>query len=264
MQPPADLAPHRPNRLLRRVVFIGLIAVLVAMLAKIVVPQVIFLRATSRVAPAYTPPVLAGQIVTGACTGGFYTTDGQRIVLTMSAHCGEPGLAVKNDAGTLLGVEGPRAQLTDCPTGRFCSPSDFMPLVMEPSQVPWGHLNLLDFTGGGYRTIAPGTKALSCDDIHVGDTVEVDGRNWNRTGKVIQLDKPYAFATDTIFPCLFVTDIEAGVGDSGGAVLVNGQPAGITAREISGLLGFTPLAEGLDNLKLTLCTEPNCGLTPGS
>ena len=30
----------------------------------------------------------------------------------------------------------------------------------------------------------------------------------------------------------------------------------------SGWLGFTPLAEGLDQLWLDLCTTPDCGLVP--
>jgi hypothetical protein len=247
---------------LNRVVFVLLLAVLAIMVVRLVVPKVQLILATTRSAPAYSPPVRAGQLVLGACTGGFYARDGSRIVLTMSAHCGDPGMTVTTDDGAVVGVEGPRAQLANCPAGRFCSPSDFMPMVLEAAQVPWGHLNLVDFTGGGYRTIAPGTAPLACGDIHVGDKVEVGGRNWYRSGKVIQLDQPYAFTTDVIFPCMFITDIEAGVGDSGGAVLVNGLPGGITAREIDGYLGFTPLAEGLANLNLTLCTDPDCGLAP--
>ena len=35
---------------------------------------------------------------------------------------------------------------------------------------------------------------------------------------------------------------------------------GIVARQFHGKLGFTPLAEGLADLGLTLCTEPNCGI----
>ena len=205
--------------------------------------------------------MLAGQLLPANCTGGFYASDGEHIVLTMSAHCGVPGAAVNYADGVVIGVAGPRAQLADCPAGRFCSPSDLMPIVVEPSQIPWGHLNLVDFTGGGYRTIAPGTRPLACGDMHPGDSVEVDGRNWHRTGTII-VSEPYDFPTDTIFPCMLISDIAAGVGDSGGAVLVNGQPGGITAREIDGYLGFTPLAEGLDNLGLTLCTDPDCGLTP--
>jgi hypothetical protein len=54
--------------------------------------------------------------------------------------------------------------------------------------------------------------------------------------------------------------IGVAVGDSGGAVLVRGIPAGVTSRSFGGLLGFTPLAEGLDRLGLELCTTPNCGL----
>ena len=51
-----------------------------------------------------------------------------------------------------------------------------------------------------------------------------------------------------------------GVGDSGGAVLVRGLPAGVTSRSFNGILGFTPLAEGLDALGLELCTTADCGL----
>ena len=256
--PPKPQPRIRPNR----VVFVLLVAVLVLVVVKLAVPKVQFLLATTRTSPAFNPPVDAGQFLIGA--GGFYAREGDHVVLTMSAHCGEPGSQVRTDAGTLLGVEGPRAQLADCPAGRFCSPSDFMPLVLEPSQVPWGHLNLVDFTGGGYRTLAPGAAPLACGDIHVGDVVEVGGRNWYRSGKVIQLDQPYSFPTDVIFPCLFITDIEAGIGDSGGAVLDQGRPAGITAREMDGYLGFTPLAEGRENLGRSLCTDPNCGLVPGT
>jgi hypothetical protein len=61
---------------------------------------------------------------------------------------------------------------------------------------------------------------------------------------------------------MVITDINAYLGDSGGAVLVNGLPAGTTAREIGGYLAFTPLAEGLENLALVLCTSPDCDLSP--
>ena len=45
-------------------------------------------------------------------------------------------------------------------------------------------------------------------------------------------------------------------------VLVNGTPAGVSAREYSGYLGFTPLAEGLAEMGLNLCDAPDCGLVP--
>ncbi len=247
----------RPNRVL----FIALAAVLVVVVGKLLIPDVQFLLATTRTTPVYDPPVLAGRLLDRNCTGGFYAHHGGTVVLTLSAHCAIEGDTVTQNNGVVLGVTGPAARLDDCPAGRFCSPSDFMPLYLEPSQIPWGHLNLVDFTGGGYRTIAPGAHPLACGDIKVGDRVDLGGRNWHRTGSVIQIER-YEFATDTIFPCMVISDIGAGIGDSGGAVLVNDLPGGITSREINGLLGFTPLAEGLDNLGLTLCTDPNCGLTP--
>jgi hypothetical protein len=61
---------------------------------------------------------------------------------------------------------------------------------------------------------------------------------------------------------MVVGDIEVGLGDSGGAVLVEGRPAGVISRQIGKRLGFTPLAEGLVNLGLTLCTTPDCDLSP--
>jgi hypothetical protein len=51
-------------------------------------------------------------------------------------------------------------------------------------------------------------------------------------------------------------------GDSGSAVLVRGIPAGVTSRTFGGSIGFTPLAEGLAQLGLELCTTPDCGLVP--
>ena len=102
-------------------------------------------------------------------------------------------------------------------------------------------------------------RALACGDIAVDDRVEVDGRERYRTGKVIAVG-PYEFETDTMFPCMAFADIPVDTGDSGAAVLVDGQPAGVIARRLGNGMGFTPLAEGLDNLGLTLCTTP--GLRP--
>ncbi|HUG99683.1 MAG TPA: hypothetical protein VMQ83_10985, partial [Gammaproteobacteria bacterium] len=62
------------------------------------------------------------------------------------------------------------------------------------------------------------------------------------------------------FPCMIAADISVGIGDSGGVVLVRGIPAGVTSRSFGGLLGFTPLREGLNELGLTMCDTPDCGL----
>jgi hypothetical protein len=59
---------------------------------------------------------------------------------------------------------------------------------------------------------------------------------------------------------MIAAHIEVGVGDSGGAVLARGIPAGVTSRSFAGWLGFTPLAEGMAELGLDLCTTPDCGL----
>lgn len=215
---------------------------------------------TERTTARFDPPVWAGQDVPGACSGGFYARHGDTIVITIVAHCATPGATLRDFRGNVIGVFGPRAQLTDCPVGRFCSPSDILTLALAGDRIPWGHLNTVDLGAGGYRTIEAGSKALACGDIAVGQRAEVDGREHYRTGLIVA-SEPYAFATDTIFPCMLVTDIPVAIGDSGGAVLVDGQPAGITSRAIGDRLGFTPLAEGLDNLGLTLCTTPDCDLS---
>jgi hypothetical protein len=64
------------------------------------------------------------------------------------------------------------------------------------------------------------------------------------------------------FPCMIASRITAGSGDSGGAVLVRGIPAGVTSHSFGGSLGFTPLAESMAELGLDLCTTPDCGLVP--
>ena len=39
---------------------------------------------------------------------------------------------------------------------------------------------------GGYRLLAPGTRPLACEDVAVGDPVEIDGRGIYRSGEVIE------------------------------------------------------------------------------
>ncbi len=216
---------------------------------------------TGRTSARFDPPVWAGQNVPGACSGGFYARHDKTIVLTIVAHCANPGDSLRDGRGRLIGVFGPRAQLADCPAGRFCAPSDFLAMALAPAYIPWAHLNMVDMGAGGYRTIEPDTRALGCPDVHVGDRVEIDGREHYRAGTVTG-NSPYDVAPDTIFTCMIVADIDVVTGDSGGAVMVNGVPAGVISRQFGGRLGFTPLAEGLDNLGLTLCTTPDCDLSP--
>jgi hypothetical protein len=217
---------------------------------------------TARTTERYHPPVWAGQNVPGACSGGFYARHGNTVVLTIVAHCAVPAGRLRDAEGRLIGVFGPMAQLAACPTGRFCAPSDFLTLALAADHIPWGHLNLVDMGAGGYRILAPGMRPLNCADISVGDRVEVDGRERYRSGAVLVIG-PYEHETDTIFPCMVVGDAIVSTGDSGGAVLVRGLPAGIIARRLDqNRLGFTPLAEGLENLGLILCTTPDCDLSP--
>jgi hypothetical protein len=216
----------------------------------------------ARSEPVYEPPVLAGQQLWGACAGGFYARLGDAIVLTSSGHCTTEGtVAYADDRTTVRGVFGPEAMEPTCPhPGKTCLASDMNYLVVAEDQVPWGHLNLLDFGGGGYRSIAAGMAPLACGDIRMGDPVEINGRNINRSGIVTEKGEYLHDEDGDYFACMIAADIAVGTGDSGGAVLVRGLPAGVASRSFDGLLGFTPLAEGLSRLGLELCTTPDCDL----
>jgi hypothetical protein len=219
-----------------------------------------------RTTPVYDPPVLAGQQLWGACAGGFYARHGHTIVLTSTGHCTTEGtIAYDPDGTTVRGVFGPAARDATCPyPGHKCASSDINYLVVDPARIPWGHLNVVDLGTAGYRVIAAGTRPLGCADIALGDLAEIDGRNTYREGTVAEKGE-YLHAEDgDYFPCMVAAHIQVGVGDSGGGVLVRGTPAGVTSRSFGGTLGFTPLAEGLAQLGLELCTTPDCGLTPPS
>jgi hypothetical protein len=218
---------------------------------------------SSRTMPEGEPPVLAGRQLWGSCAAGFYARLGDTVVLTSSAHCAAEGTtALEPDGRTIRGVFGPAALLDPCPHEEHtCRPSDMNYLVVARDRVPWGRLNVVDMGEGGQRVIEPGTAPLSCPDIEIGDAVEINGRDIYRAGTVAEtgeyLHDPRA--DGDYFPCIVAAaDIQVGTGDSGGAVLVRGLPAGATSRSFGGILGFTPLAEGLDALGLQLCTTPDC------
>ena len=217
-----------------------------------------------RTTPVYDPPVLAGQQLWGVCAGGFYARLGDTIVLTSTGHCTSEGtVAYDPDGTTVRGVFGPAARDATCPyPGHTCASSDLNYLVVAPDRIPWGHLNDVDLGTAGYRIIPPGTRPLGCTDIAIGDLVEIDGRNTYRSGAVAEKGDNLHPEDGAYFPCMIGARIQVGVGDSGGAVLVRGIPAGVASRSFGGWLGFTPLAEGLAQLGLELCTTPDCGLTP--
>ena len=212
------------------------------------------------------PPVVAGRQLWGSCAAGFYARRGDTVVLTSSAHCASEGTtAYAPDGRTVRGVFGPPAVLDPCEHAatHTCRPSDMNYLVVAPDQIPWGRLNVVDLGDGEPRVIAGGTRPLSCTDVAFGDGVEINGRDIYRSGMVTEIGENLHDPTSDgdFFPCMIVAaDIEVGVGDSGGAVLVRGIPAGVTSRSFAGALGFTPLAEGLEALGLALCTAPDCGL----
>jgi hypothetical protein len=220
-----------------------------------------------RTGPTYEPPVLAGQQLWGACAGGFYARRGSTIVLTSSGHCTSEGtVAYEPDGTTVRGVFGPAARDASCPhAGHRCASSDINYLVIATDRVPWGHLNVVDLGTAGYRIIPPGTPPLACADIAIGDLVEINGRNIYRSGPVAEKGE-YLHAEDgDYFPCMIAAHVGVAPGDSGGVVLARGIPAGVTSRSFGSAMGFTPLAEGLAQLGLELCTAPDCGLlAPGA
>jgi hypothetical protein len=219
-----------------------------------------------RTTALYDPPVLAGQQLWGACAGGVYARHGDTIVLTSTGHCTTEGTVAYDDDGTTVrGTFGRAARDATCPyPDHTCASSDINFLVVDPARIPWGHLNVIDLGTAGYRVIAPGTKPLACADIAIGDTVEIDGRDTYRTGTVAEKGDYFHAEDGMYFPCMIAATIQVGTGDSGGVVLVRGIPAGVASRSFGGSLGFTPLAEGLAQLGLDLCTTPDCGLTPST
>lgn len=241
---------------------LALLALALAIAAVAIGPRLLGPR---RATPVLDPPVLAGQHLWASCSGGVYARRGGAVVLTSSGHCAAEGQVAVTPAGVTLGVFGPPARDAVCPhPGHTCAASDINSLVVAPDRVPWGRLNLVDMGAGGYRSVAPGTRALTCAEIGMGDEVEINGRDLYRAGRVLEkgenLKDP---ALDgSYFPCMIAADIAVATGDSGGVVLVRGVPAGVVSRSFVGYLGFTPLAEGLAALGLEMCDAPDCGLTP--
>ena len=107
-------------------------------------------------------------------------------------------------------------------------------LLVAEDQVPWGHLNLVDFGAGGYRSIAEGTDALACRDIRIGDAVEINGRNIHRTGAVAEKGEYLREGDGDYLPCTVAARVEVGTRDSGGGVLVRGLPGGAPAAASTG------------------------------
>jgi hypothetical protein len=223
---------------------------------------------TTRVAPLYDPPVLAGQMAVDVwCSAGDYGRHFDQIVLTSSGHCMYPEGTPFNDPNGASGVWGPISNAASCAhAGYRCTASDMSYIVIAPDRIPWGHLNEIDLGAGGYHVIDPGTIPLECADIRDGDELEFDGRRIYRTGHVLTQREylPPALVDANYFPCIVIGDIKVWTGDSGGVVLVNGVPSGIASRRFGDLLGFTPLGSGLAELGVTLCDTPSCGLVPPS
>jgi hypothetical protein len=243
----------------RRLLIVALVGLLVGIGSFAIVRGITQPRRTT---PVYDPPVLAGQQLWGYCSGGFYARRGETIVLTSTGHCTSEGtVAYDPDGITVRGVFGPAARDASCPyPGHWCAASDMNYLVVDTTRIPWGHLNVIDLGTAGYRVLPPDARPLACADIAIGDLVEIDGRNVYRSGKVTG-KSPNLYPEDgAYFPCMIDASVAVQSGDSGGSVLVRGIPAGVSSRSFGGSLGFTPLAEGLAELGLELCTTPDCGV----
>lgn len=251
----------------RRVVFVVLIAVLVVQAAWLGRLGLIYLAQIHRTTEIFDPPVIAGRRVAEWCSGGVYakTSDG-RIVITTTGHCANAGDPMTTPEGRYVGTASAPSRFEPCdrPGKNRCTTSDMALVAMVPEMIPWGHLNWIDLGAGGYRVIEPGTRALSCADIRVGDGVEFNGRDLFRTGKVLEIGSNDFPADGTYIPCLVAASISVAGGDSGGVVLVRGLPAGVAARAFGAdsTMGFSPLADGLAEMGLTMCDTPDCGLVP--
>ena len=260
MAEPTVIGGIRLGRVLRLTTFgVAVVALLLAG------PRAIgVLTAAHRTTPLYDPPVLAGQVLYGYCSGGVYARLGTTIVLTSTGHCTSEGtVATDPDGVGVRGIFGPAAQDATCPiAGHTCAASDLNYLVVAADRIPWEHLNVIDMGVGGYRVLGAGEQPLACAQIALGDPVEIDGRAIYRTGHVVEKGDNDHPEDGAYFPCMIAADIGVATGDSGGVVLVRGIPAGVISRSFGGYLGFTPLAEGLAELGLTMCTTPDCGLVP--
>ncbi|HLO34679.1 MAG TPA: hypothetical protein VK194_01290 [Candidatus Deferrimicrobium sp.] len=248
-----------PRRRRHRLLIVGVAGVLLGIGAYAIATTAMQPRRTT---PVYDPPVLAGQPLWGFCSAGFYARRRETIVLTSTGHCAAEGTVASDPDGVgVRGVFGPAARDATCPhPNHTCASSDLNYLIVAADRIPWGHLNVVDLGTGGYRVLAADTRALGCPDVAVGEAVEIDGRGIYRSGKVIDKGENLNDQDGAYFPCMILADVPVAVGDSGGAVLVRGIPAGVTSRSFGGKLGFTPLAEGLAQLELDLCTTPDCEL----
>jgi hypothetical protein len=248
------------------VVFIVLVAVLLVQVVLFLRFGVSWYTRHGRTTPVHDPPVLAGQVVSPGCSGGVYARTAEDVlVITTTGHCSREGDAKRMPGtGRLVGYASAASSWGSCdrPGKDRCTASDmaYVPLVAD--MIPWGHLNEIDLGAGGYRVIAEGTRARSCADVGPGDKVEINGQGGFRQGGIIGQQANDFPEDGTYFPCITVSDIEVTSGDSGGIVLVDGVPAGVASRSYAGRLGFTPLAEGLDEMGLTMCDSPDCGLEP--
>ena len=254
---PVGPAPSERRQLVRTLTW-TLVAALACLLA------IVALRFLPPISAGYADDaIMAGHQIAYPCFGNLYARHGDTVVLVAVAHCrGAEGAPVADARGRHLGTWGPLALIDRCDVpDRRCLASDMTYIVLAPERIPWGLLDTVRMGRSGIRSLA-GTRPLACTDIEPGDRMEATGVLGYRRGTVLDVAPYMADGDGDHFPCLILTDTRARVGDSGGPVFVDGQPAGIVSRSFGGRMAFTPLAEGFAALGLELCTTPDCDLTP--
>ena len=210
---------RRPRRRLMRILGVGLVVVIGALAVRALLEP-------RRTTPVFEPPVVAGQQLWGCCAGGFYARLADTIVVTSTGHCTSEGaVAYEPDGTTMRGVFGPVARDATCPhEGHTCrvvrhqlprrrgGPDSVGP----PQRRRLRHGRLSDHPAG--------TRPLACDDIAIGETAEINGRNVYRSGEVVEKGENLHAGDPAYFPCMIAATIHVESGDSGGAVLVRRHP----------------------------------------
>ena len=118
---------------LRRLLIVALMGVIVGIGVASIIHAV---TTPHRTTPVYDPPVLAGQHLWGACTGGFYARLGDRR-LTSTGHCTTEGTWPTPPTARRSAASSARLPASHVPLpGHICAASDINYLVVATDQIP--------------------------------------------------------------------------------------------------------------------------------
>ena len=203
----------------------------------------------------------------GVCSGEVPTPAmGSTIVLTTTAlrRRGTGGPTPGNGPsgrGVSSGRAGPGATCPYPRTPRAATDLNYA-VVAPGSPVLWGHLNGIGPGHGRLPDHPAGTRPLACrrhSDRRprwrstAATSIEAErsrkGENHHPEGR-------------SYFPCMVAAAIQVGVGDSGGAVLVRGIPAGVTSRRLRRMARVHPVAEGMAELDSNSARRPTADSVP--